>query len=151
MLFLWMQVYVCELVSFPNSPGMVVLRWKTALKYELTAFLWQMSTMAVLARQQVHAQKHTHTIERGMYFTVYTLWIEKATTFPGCCRPFRGRSPQGQVIRNLTLYSDEIGAILLRNGLVLQHIPQDLCLISWPCFGRLRLFVNHSQFILHCT
>ena len=104
-----MCVWACVLSSFTWYGGRDM---NTALKHNITAFLWQMSSAAVLAGPQVHAQNsQTHKRKRKVFHCIY-IRIEKATTFPGCCRPFRGHSPQGQVIRNLTLYSDEIGAIL---------------------------------------
>ena len=54
----------------------------------------------------------THTREREKYFIVYTLELKRQQLFPVVAGLFRGRGSQGQVMETLTLYFDEIGAIL---------------------------------------
>jgi len=136
---------VCELVSFPYSPGMVVvLHWSTA-------FLWQISSMAALVglwQCMQHTQTLTHNRRRGMCVLLYTILKWKGNNFSRLLPAFFAvATPQGHV---LTLYFDEIDEVPWQNGFFLHHKSRDLCLITWPCFGRLRPFLPLTH-TFNCT
>ena len=142
-----MCVWACVLSSFTWYGGRDM---NTALKHNITAFLWQMSSAAVLAGPQVHAQNsHTHKRKRKVFHCIY-IRIEKATTFPGCCRPFsRSRVPR-------TSYGDSYPLFRWnwRNSLIKRFLSSTY--ISGSLFNNLAMFWPFASFLyitrtLHCT
>ena len=99
----------------------------------------------------MHIETHTHNRKRNVFYYIYNMnW--KGNNFSRLLPAFFAvAAPKDMVLGILTPYSDEIGVIPWQNGSFLQHRAHDLCSITWPYFGRLRLLVTHSHFILHCT